>query len=487
MPVIQRAVRVVVMVAALISASFAFAGNAGAAETSVTGPAPVLGSPGSIAHPAVAIAGDPTGNGYWLVSTDGGVFTFGSARFAGAASGQPLSGPIVDIAPTPDGGGYWLAGSDGSVLPFGDATSFGSLAGGPIPHRVVAITPTTDGGGYWLLTAEGGVFTFGSAKFFGSLPGINVNARAVDLLARPQADGYWIVDDAGGVHPFGGAPDVGSLQSAKVAPAGKVVGGAVTPTGGGYWLASLAGGVYTFGDAAALPVSPIAPGQHVVGIAAALGGAGYWVAASDGLVAALPGDQGDNVRAIQDRLTKLGYWMGTPDGRTGSLMSQAVMAFQKYMGLPRTGIADQATVDALSVAVPPVARTTSGDIVEIDKPRQIIFVVRGGRTVAVFNSSTGSNVPFRERVAGGRIASGNAVTPVGRFSIIRELPNGWRTSDLGQLWRPKYFTSSGIAVHGATSVPAFPASHGCARVSVPAMNYIWDANLMPKGVAVWVY
>jgi hypothetical protein len=78
-PVIQRAVRVVVMVAALGSASFAFAGTAGAAETSVSGPAPALGSPGSIAHPAVAIAGDPTGNGYWLVSTDGGVFTFGSA------------------------------------------------------------------------------------------------------------------------------------------------------------------------------------------------------------------------------------------------------------------------------------------------------------------------------------------------------------------------------------------------------------------------
>ncbi len=338
-----------------------------------------------------------------------------------------------------------------------------------------------------MLTAEGGVFTFGSAKFFGSLPGIGVNARAVDLMARPQGDGYWIVDDRGGVHPFGAAPGVGSLPTTGVTPAGKVVGGAVTPTGGGYWIASLAGGVYAFGDAAALPVAPLPAGQHLVGIASAPDGLGYWVAASDGLVAALPGDQGEQVRAIQDRLTQLGYWMGPIDGRTGSLMSQAVMAFQKYSGLPRTGIADQPTVDALTVAVAPVARTTSGNMVEIDKPRQIIFVVRDGRTVAVFNSSTGSNVPFRERVAGGRIATGNAVTPVGRFTITRELPNGWRTSDLGQLWRPKYFTSSGIAVHGASSVPAFPASHGCARVSVPAMNYIWDANLMPKGIGVWVY
>jgi peptidoglycan hydrolase-like protein with peptidoglycan-binding domain len=485
--VISRAARIAVLACALLLASSTFAVAAGAAETSVGGSAPSLGTPGTVVRPAVAIAGDPSGTGYWLASADGGVFTFGSARFAGAAAGTPLSAPIIDIAPTPSGGGYWLAGADGSVLPFGDAGSFGSLAGGPLPNPVVALTAAPDGGGYWMLTAEGGVFTFGSAGFFGSLPGAGVKARAVDLLARPQGDGYWIVDDRGGVHPFGAAPGVGSLPTVNVQPAGKVVSGAATPTGGGYWIASLAGGVYAFGDATSYPVAPLPAGQHVVGIAAAPAGAGYWVAASDGLVPALPGDQGDHVRAIQDRLTKLGYWMGPIDGRTGSLMSQAVMAFQKYMGLARTGVADQPTVDALTVAVPAVARTTGGSMVEIDKARQIIFVVRDGKTVAVFNSSTGTNVPFRERVAGGRIATGNAVTPVGRFTITRELPNGWRTSDLGQLWRPKYFTSTGIAVHGATSVPAYPASHGCARVSVPAMNFIWDANLMPKGIGVWVY
>ena len=366
------------------------------------------------------------------------------------------SAPIIDIAPTPSGGGYWLAGTDGSVLGFGDAGSFGSLAGGPVPNPVVALTAAPDGGGYWMLTAEGGVFTFGSAGFFGSLPGAGVKARAVDLLARPQGDGYWIVDDRGGVHPFGAAPGVGSLPTVNVQPAGKVVGGAVSPTGAGYWIASLAGGVYAFGDATSYPVAPLPAGQHVVGIAAAPAGAGYWVAASDGFVPALPGDQGDHVRAIQDRLTKLGYWMGPIDGRTGSLMSQAVMAFQKYMGLPRTGIADQPTVDALTVAVTPVARTTSGNIVEIDKGRQIIFVVRDGKTVAVFNSSTGSNVPFRERVAGGRIATGNAVTPVGRFTIDP------RASErLAHLRSRSALAAEVLHVHGHRG----PRSNLCARIS----------------------
>jgi hypothetical protein len=55
------------------------------------------------------------------------------------------------------------------------------------------------------------------------------------------------------------------------------------------------------------------------------------------------------------------------------------------------------------------------------------------------------------------------------------------------MWRPKYFHSDGIAVHGYQSVPAFPASHGCARVTIPAMNFIWREGLAPQGSAVWVY
>ena len=236
----------------------------------VTGPAPALGSPGSICTPCRyrGRSRRATGTG-WCRPT---AACSRSAARASQAWRRVSRSPDRSSTslPTPDGGGYWLAGLTARCCR--SATPPPSARSQVARFRTVwvVITPTTDGGGYWLLTAEGGVFTFGSAKFAGSLPGINVNARAVDLLARPQGDGYWIVDDAGGVHAFGGAPDVGSLQSAKVAPAGKVVGGAVTPTGAGYWLASLAGGVYTFGDAANLPVSPIAPGQHVVGIAAAL-------------------------------------------------------------------------------------------------------------------------------------------------------------------------------------------------------------------------
>ena len=180
------------------------------------------------------------------------------------------------------------------------------------------------------------------------------------------------------------------------------------------------------------------------------------------------------------------FWLGTPDGKYGFLTSQAVMAFQKYVGLPRTGVADEATIGALASASPAQAVTTAGEIVEVDLARQLLFIVQGGQTIAALNSSTGSRVPYRETLPDGRVATGDAITYTGRFKVYREISDGWRISDLGRLWRPKYF-DGGIAVHGSNSIPGYPASHGCVRVSIAAMDWIWAANLMPIGRSVWVY
>jgi hypothetical protein len=43
-----------------------------------------------------------------------------------------LNKPIVGMAPTPDGKGYWLVGSDGGIFTFGDATFDGSRSGQPL-------------------------------------------------------------------------------------------------------------------------------------------------------------------------------------------------------------------------------------------------------------------------------------------------------------------------------------------------------------------
>ena len=51
----------------------------------------------------------PTAGGYWLVASDGGVFTFGDANFYGSTGAIRLNKPIVGMAATPDGHGL-LAG-----------------------------------------------------------------------------------------------------------------------------------------------------------------------------------------------------------------------------------------------------------------------------------------------------------------------------------------------------------------------------------------
>ena len=77
----------------------------------------------------MGIAATPDGGGYWLVASDGGVFSYGDTNFYGSAGGTHLNRPVVGIAATPDGGGYWLVASDGGVFNYGDAGFYGSAGG----------------------------------------------------------------------------------------------------------------------------------------------------------------------------------------------------------------------------------------------------------------------------------------------------------------------------------------------------------------------
>jgi hypothetical protein len=69
------------------------------------------------------------GQGYRLVASDGGIFSFGDAAFFGSVATQALLQPVVGMTATPDRNGYWLVASDGSVFAFGDAAFLGSPSG----------------------------------------------------------------------------------------------------------------------------------------------------------------------------------------------------------------------------------------------------------------------------------------------------------------------------------------------------------------------
>jgi hypothetical protein len=59
------------------------------------------------------MAATPSGAGYWLVASDGGIFELGDAAFFGSTGSVQLVQPIVGIATTPNGLGYWMAAADG--------------------------------------------------------------------------------------------------------------------------------------------------------------------------------------------------------------------------------------------------------------------------------------------------------------------------------------------------------------------------------------
>jgi len=212
------------------------------------------------------------------------------------------------------------------------------------------------------------------------------------------------------------------------------------------------------------------------------------VPAADPPLKAIGTKNGDEAKRAQQRLLDLGFWLSGADGQFGLTTKQAVMAFQKYYGLDRTGKLDQPTADLLSITTSRVqAQATSGSLVEVDKDRQVLMIVHDGITVWAINAASGSGQYYLEenQKKPGTYESGRAVTPSGKFKTNRERPDGWWEGDLGKIYRPKYF-NGGIAIHGSGNIPAQPASHGCVRVSVPAMDMIWDSGLIPLGTPVIV-
>jgi hypothetical protein len=200
-------------------------------------------------QPVVGMAWTPTGSGYWIVARDGGIFTFGDANFYGSTGGMRLNAPILGMESSPTGRGYWLVASDGGIFTFGDAGFYGSTGDRRLNAPVVGLGTTSTGKGYWLVASDGGIFTFGDAGFYGSTGDRKLNQPVFDLAATSGDGGYWLVARDGGIFTFGDAGFHGSSAGTTSSP---VIGMAATPTDGGYWIATRNGGVANFGDAPAL-------------------------------------------------------------------------------------------------------------------------------------------------------------------------------------------------------------------------------------------
>jgi N-acetylmuramoyl-L-alanine amidase len=174
------------------------------------------------------------------------------------------------------------------------------------------------------------------------------------------------------------------------------------------------------------------------------------------------GSVGPSVRALEQRLWELHYALLRVDGSYDQDTYDAVVAFEKVNGLPRTGAVTPALWRRLQDAAGPRARY-GGNHVEVDKTRQVLLEVRHGKVTLVVPVSTG--------------ATGN--TPVGLWRVYSRVA-GWSWV----LWYPTYFLR-GFAIHGYPEVPAYPASHGCVRVPMWVATRLFAMH--PYGFPIYIY
>jgi hypothetical protein len=235
-----------------------------------------------------------TQHGYWLVGSDGGIFTFGTAGFYGSTGSLKLQRPVVGISPTSSRTGYWLVASDGGIFAF-DTGFYGSLpglglnpAGSGLAHSlsapIVGMVPSVTGHGYFMVASDGGVFAFGDAHFAGSCPGIGgCSGQAVAVVPDATGNGYWVVTKAGAVYGFGDAGYFGAPgpQSSPITSA------VAAPNGRGYYVIDGAGQVFAYGNASWLGGTPPESSSVLdpaTAIFATADGGGYWITTALGEV-----------------------------------------------------------------------------------------------------------------------------------------------------------------------------------------------------------
>ena len=197
-----------------------------------------------LSQPIVGMAVDRNTGGYWLVGTDGGVFSF-NAPFLGSTGGMHLNKPVVGITATLNGTGYWLVASDGGVFSY-NAPFQGSTGNLVLNKPVVGMGLDRTTGGYWLVASDGGVFSY-KAPFFGSTGNITLNKPVVGIAPVSDGSGYRLVASDGGIFSYN-APFYGSAGGVTLNQ--PVIAGLNNNSYDGYWLVASDGGVFTYGPPA---------------------------------------------------------------------------------------------------------------------------------------------------------------------------------------------------------------------------------------------
>ena len=190
-----------------------------------------------------------------------------------------------------------------------------------------------------------------------------------------------------------------------------------------------------------------------------------------GAAAASTTATGLSAASVQHRLVALRYLPASAvTGRWDYRTRQALLAFQGWQRLERTGTAGPTTLAALRTATPPQPRhRTSGREIEVFRSLGVTLLIERGQVIRAVHSSSGKP---------------GYVTPTGTYQVFRK---ALRTlSHSYHVWLPyaSYF-NRGIAFHEWAAVPAYPASHGCIRIPAPEAPVVYAFARMGTPVVVY--
>jgi sporulation and spore germination protein/L,D-transpeptidase-like protein/putative peptidoglycan binding protein len=167
------------------------------------------------------------------------------------------------------------------------------------------------------------------------------------------------------------------------------------------------------------------------------------------------------VKQLQLRLIELGYLLrGDDDGRFGPATQDAILAFQNWERLSRTGSVDTETKRRLATAQHPAAVSLGarGKRAEILLDRQVSLLINDNHVVRTIAVSSGKP---------------STPTPPGNYRIYAKIPRWWSVPFREWLpWALPFV--GGIAYHEFASVPIFAASHGCVRQSSTVARWTYD-------------
>jgi len=162
-------------------------------------------------RPIVGMAATPSGRGYWLVASDGGIFSFGDAAFWGSSAAAGSAVPTVAMAATASGHGYWTVTTSGDVFSAGDAPSIATAAA-VLAAPAVALLPDGNSA-VRVVTADGG-----SAEITGS--GLVAQDAPSSPRGNPASFTYLAVNPDGTPARFNPCASVHYVTNLAEAPAG---------------------------------------------------------------------------------------------------------------------------------------------------------------------------------------------------------------------------------------------------------------------------